>query len=65
MMKKRFIFAALGCFILGSVMLSACSSPVGQTAVPEVILVQTVEKNENRISLVSSETVEFELMPAE
>lgn len=57
-MKKRFVIAALGCFLLGSVMLSACSSPVSQTVVPEVIKVQNVESNENRISLVSSETVE-------
>ena len=57
-MKRRFVFAALGCFLLGSVMLSACSSPVSQPVIPEVIQVQQVEKNENRISLVSSETVE-------
>ena len=57
-MKKRIIVAALGCFLLGSVMLSACSSPVSQTEFPEVITVQTAESNENRISLVSSETVE-------
>lgn len=57
-MKRRFVLAALSCFILGSVMLSACSSTVSQPAIPEVIQVQQVEKNENRISLVSSETVE-------
>ena len=57
-MKRRLVFAALGCFLLGSVMLSACSSPVGQTVVPEVIKVQNVENNDNRIALVSSETVE-------
>ena len=50
-MKKRLVFAALSCFLLGSVMLSACSSPVGQTVIPDVIQVQQVEKNENRISL--------------
>lgn len=58
-MKKRLVFTVLGCFLLGSVMLSACSSPVGQTVIPDVIQVQQVEKNENRISLVSSETVEI------
>ncbi len=57
-MKKRFVIAALGCFLLGSVMLSACSSPVSQTVIPEVIKVQNVDNNDNRISLVSSETVE-------
>ena len=58
-MKKRVVFAALGCFLLGSVMLSACSSPVTQPVVPEVIKVQNVESRENKISLVSSETVEI------
>ena len=57
-MKKRVVIAALGCFLLGSVMLSACSSTVGQTVVPEVIKVQNVDNHDNRISLVSSETVE-------
>ena len=57
-MKKRFVIAALGCFLLGSVMLSACSSPVNQTVMPEVIKVQNVDSMDNRISLVSSETVE-------
>lgn len=57
-MKKKVMFAALSCFILGSVMLSACSSPVTQTTMPDVITVQTVENDKNRISLVSSETVE-------
>ena len=58
-MKKRFVIAAIGCFLLGSMMLSACSSPVNQTVVPEVIKVQNVENHENKISLVSSETVEI------
>jgi uncharacterized protein YggE len=57
-MKRRVVIAALGCFLLGSVMLSACSSPVSQTVIPEVIQVQNVDNQDNRISLVSSETVE-------
>lgn len=56
-MRKRVIWAAVGCFMLGSVMLSACSSPVSQTTIPDVIQIQNVDSNENRISLVSSETV--------
>lgn len=57
-MKKRNIVAALCCVVLGSVMLSACAQPVSQTMVPEVIQVQTVPTQENKISLTSSETVE-------
>lgn len=56
-MKKRVIWAAVGCFMLGSVMLSACSSPVSQPIMPDVVQVQNVDEKENRISLVSSETV--------
>lgn len=57
-MKKRMIVAALGCMLIGSTVLSACSTPVGQTGIPEVIQVQTVPTQENKISLTTSETVE-------
>ena len=57
-MKKRTIVAALGCMIIGSTVLSACSAPVSQTSVPEVIQVQTLPTQDNKISLTSTETVE-------
>ncbi len=61
-MKKRTITAAIGCLVMGSVMLSACSTPVNPSATvpefPEVIQVQTVPTQEHKISLTSSETVE-------
>jgi len=57
-MKKRTIVAALGCMIIGSTVLSACSAPVSQTTFPEVIQVQTVPAQENKISMTSRETVE-------
>ena len=57
-MKKRTIVAALGCMIIGSTILSACAAPIGQPAIPEVIQVQTVPAQENKISMTSRETVE-------
>lgn len=57
-MKKRTIVAALGCMIIGSTILSACSAPISQPAFPETIQVQTVPLQENKISMTSRETVE-------
>lgn len=57
-MKKRTIVAALGCMIIGSTILSACSAPISASTFPEVIQVQTVPAQENKISLTSRETVE-------
>ncbi len=61
-MKKRMIIAALGCLVMGSVMLSACASPVSAPVTmpefPEVIQVQTMPEQENKVSLTSSETIE-------
>lgn len=56
-MNKKMIIAAIGCMVMGSVMLSACSAPVSQTAIPDVIQVRNVPVQENKISLTSSETV--------
>lgn len=57
-MNRKIIVTAIGCMITGSVMLSACSQPVSQSVVPDVIQVQNVPAQENKISLTSSETVE-------
>ena len=57
-MRKRTIVAALGCMIIGSTILSACSAPISASTFPEVIQVQTVPAQENKISLTSRETVE-------
>lgn len=56
-LNRKMIMAAVGCMVMGSVMLSACSATVGQTTVPDVIQVQNVPVQENKISLTSSETV--------
>lgn len=57
-MKKMTVCAILGCMILGSAGLSACSAPVSQPVMPEVIQVQTVQEEDNKVSLTGKETVE-------
>lgn len=55
-MRKRIVLAAAGCVVIGSVLLSACSSTV-TASVPDVIRVQNVDADEGKISLNTSETV--------
>lgn len=57
-MRKRMVFAAVGCVAAGSVLLSACASPVEATvSMPSVVQVKNLDDEENRITVSSSETV--------
>lgn len=56
-MRKRMIVAAVSCVVVGSVLLSACSTPTSQAAMPDVISVQNVESGSGTISVTSTETV--------
>lgn len=56
-MKKRVSFIALGCIVVGSLILSGCSTGTASTSIPDVIQVKNVA-DEPKVSLSASETVE-------
>lgn len=57
-MKKKIGIAAVGCVVFGSVVLSACASPVSSNvSVPDVVQVKNVDDAGNRITVSGSETV--------
>jgi len=55
-MKKKIIFAIMGCVTAGTVLLSACSKG-GAVTVPDTITVKNADDGKNKVTLNTAETV--------